>query len=149
AVVDDAPCQCFLPGGQVITSPGRISSFGSPSHCVQPSPAVTIRVCPHGCTCHAERAPGSNVTLAPLTFAGPGDWNRGSIRTLPVKYSVGPRLEGCAPFRWMVVIACFLSGSVVRNAGAPLNHTPMPTRHTPSVPHPRDPARSRPAWSMV
>ena len=27
AVVAVAPCQCFLPGGQVMTSPGRISLF--------------------------------------------------------------------------------------------------------------------------
>lgn len=47
------------------------------------------------------RAPGSKVTLAPLTCAGPGDWNSGSIRTLPVKYSAVPRLAGWEPLRWM------------------------------------------------
>jgi len=85
AVVAEAPCQCFFPGGQVTTSPGQVSCFGSPQHCVQPSPDVTIRVWPRGCVCQALRAPGSNVTSAPLTGAGPGDWNSGSMRTLPVK----------------------------------------------------------------
>src|SRR5947207_5656261 len=90
AVLSVAPCQCFLPGGQVITSPGRISTFGSPQHCVQPRPEVTIKVWPQGWVCQALRAPGSNVTVAPLNGAGPGDWNSGSMRTLPVKYSAGP-----------------------------------------------------------
>src|SRR6266849_5656494 len=65
AVADVAPCQCFLPGGHQTTSPGRISSLGSPQHCVQPHPEVTINVCPSGWVCHAVRAPGSNVTNAP------------------------------------------------------------------------------------
>src|SRR5581483_3397959 len=99
AVLSVGPCQCFLQGGQVMTSPGRISSFGSPQHCVQPRPAVTISVCPHGCVCHALRAPGSKVTLAPLNCAGPGDWNSGSMRTAPVKYPAGPLLAPCDPFR--------------------------------------------------
>src|SRR5574340_799758 len=51
AVVDVAPCQCFLPGGQVTTSPGRISSFGPPQHCVQPRPEMTISVWPSGGVC--------------------------------------------------------------------------------------------------
>src|SRR5579864_4353503 len=99
AVVEVAPCQCFLLGGQVMTSPGRISSFGSPQHCVHPRPAVTINTCPHGCVCHAERAPGSNVTLAPPNGVDPGAWNRGSMRTFPVKVSAGPCMEGCEPLR--------------------------------------------------
>ena len=37
-----APCQCFSPGGNQITSPGRISSTGPPQRCTQPQPAVTI-----------------------------------------------------------------------------------------------------------
>ena len=67
AVVGVAPCQCFTPGGNQTTSPGRISSIGPPSACTQPSPDVTIRVWPSGCVCHAVRAPGSKVTLPPLT----------------------------------------------------------------------------------
>src|SRR5262249_53092245 len=43
------------------------------------------------------RAPGSNVTLAPTARAGSGAWNRGSMRTAPVKYSAGPLPEGCEP----------------------------------------------------
>src|SRR5712671_1121923 len=98
AVVEVAPCQCFSPGGHQTTSPGRISSFGPPSLCTHPHPDVTIRVCPSGCLCHAVRAPGSNVTLTPRTRAGAGAWNSGSMRTTPVKYSVGPLPEGCEPF---------------------------------------------------
>ena len=65
AVVAVAPCQCFSPGGIQTTSPGRISSTGPSQRCTRPQPAVTIRVWPSGWVCHAVRAPGSNVTLAP------------------------------------------------------------------------------------
>jgi hypothetical protein len=34
------------------------------------APAVTISVCPSGCVCHAVRAPGSKVTVAPPMRAG-------------------------------------------------------------------------------
>src|SRR6185295_19106555 len=60
AVVADAPCQCFSPGANQITSPGRIASMGPPQRCARPAPAVTRRVWPNGCVCHAVRAPGSN-----------------------------------------------------------------------------------------
>src|SRR5438309_3580742 len=103
AVVGVAPCQCFSPGGNQITSPGRISSIGLPQRCARPQPAVTIRVWPSGWVCHAVRAPGSNVTLAPSARAGAFAWNRGSIRTVPVKYSAGPLPEGCEPFRLMYI----------------------------------------------
>src|ERR671925_936547 len=103
AVVVVAPCQCFSPGGHQTTSPGRIFSFGPPSLCTHPYPDATIRVCPSGCVCHAERDPGSNVTLAPRARAGSGASNRGSIRTLPVKYSAGPLPEGCEPLLWMFI----------------------------------------------
>src|SRR5579872_129375 len=99
AVVGAAPCQCFFPGGQVTTSPGRSSCLGSPQHCVQPRPDVTIRVWPPGCVCQAVRAPGPNVTLAPLNCAGPGEVNSGSMRTLPVKFSGAPATDGCVPLR--------------------------------------------------
>src|ERR1051326_252730 len=72
AVVGVAPCQCFSPGENHTTSPGRISSIGPPQRCAQPHPAVTMSVCPSGCVCHAVRAPGSKVTLAPCTNAGSG-----------------------------------------------------------------------------
>src|SRR4051794_2111552 len=98
AVVGEAPCQCFSPGGNQITSPGRISSTGPPHRCAQPVPEITIRVCPSGCVCHAVRAPGSKVTLAPATRAGPGAWNNGSIRTVPVNQSAGPLPDACDPF---------------------------------------------------
>ncbi len=44
AVVGAAPCQCFSPGGNQTTSPGRISSLGPPHRCAQPRPDVTIKV---------------------------------------------------------------------------------------------------------
>src|SRR5678816_2672900 len=98
-VVGVAPCQCLSFGGHHTTSPGRISIFGLPSLCTQPHPAVTIKVCPSGWVCHADRAPGSNVTLAPRARDGAGASNSGSTRTFPVKYSLGPLLEGCEPLR--------------------------------------------------
>src|SRR5437016_3712987 len=108
AVLSVAPCQCFLSGGQLTTSPGRISTFSSPQHCVQPRPAVTISVCPQGWVCHAERAPGSKVTAAPPNCPGPGDWNSGSTRTFPVKYSLGPVWDACEPFRLISIDFSFL-----------------------------------------
>src|SRR5665811_1509091 len=103
AVVGVAPCQCFSEGGIQTTSPGRISSTGPPQRCTRPQPVVTIRVCPSGCVCHAVRAPGSKVTLAPKARAGAGGLNSGSTRTVPVKYSAGPLPEGCEPLRLMSI----------------------------------------------
>src|SRR2546426_5437211 len=101
AVVAVAPCQCFSPGGNQITSPGRISSTGPPQRCARPQPAVTIRVWPSGCVCQAVRAPGSNVTAALATRAGSGAWKTGSMRTVPVNHSAGPLPEGCEPLLLM------------------------------------------------
>src|SRR5208283_2535174 len=105
AVVGEAPCQCFSPGGNQITSPGRISSIGPPQRCTRPQPAVTIRVCPSGCVCHAVRAPGSNVTIAPVTRAGSLPLNGESMRTVPVNQSAGPLLEGCEPLRLISIVS--------------------------------------------
>ena len=44
AVVAEAPCQCFSPGENQMTSPGRISSMGPPHFCARPQPAVTMSV---------------------------------------------------------------------------------------------------------
>ena len=101
AVVDLAPCQCFSPGGIQTTSPGRISLMGPPHRCARPQPAITMSVWPSGWVCHAVRAPGSNVTLAPTALAGSFAWNRGSMRTAPLKYSAAPLVEGCEPLRLM------------------------------------------------
>src|SRR5689334_22329494 len=95
AVFGAAPCQCFSPGGNQITSPGRISSTGLPQHWARPQPAVTINVWPNGCVCQAVLALGSNVTVAATTRAGVGALKSGSMRTVPVKYSSDPLLEGC------------------------------------------------------
>jgi hypothetical protein len=105
AVVGVAPCQCFSPGGHQITSPGRIFSTGPPQLCTRPQPAVTIRVWPSGWVCYAVRAPGSNVTLTPSARAGSGAWNRGSMRTVPVKYASGHLPEGCEPLLLMSIVS--------------------------------------------
>jgi hypothetical protein len=73
-----------------MTSPARISTMGSPSHCVQPQPAVTISVWPSGWLCQAERAPGSKVTLAHDVRAGAGGLFSGSMRTVPLRNWVYP-----------------------------------------------------------
>ncbi|MEH2077757.1 MAG: hypothetical protein V7K57_25710 [Nostoc sp.] len=84
-------------------SPGRICSIAPPQRCTRPQPAVTIGVCPNGWVCHAVRAPGSNVTLAPDVRAGSGAENRGSMRTVPIKYSAGSLAEGCEPLCLMSI----------------------------------------------
>src|SRR5215208_1898226 len=104
AVVGDAPCQCFSPGSNQTTSPGRISSIGPPSRCARPRPKVTISVCPRGCVCHAVRAPGSNVTALPAARAGAFAAKRGSIRTVPVNQSPGPFPEGCEPLLLISIV---------------------------------------------
>src|SRR5215472_18355833 len=104
AVVAVAPCQCFSPGGNQITSPGRICSIELPHRWASPQPAVTMSVWPSGCVCQAVRAPGSNVTLAPRTRAGSGAWNSGSMRTAPVKESGGPLPDGCEPLRLISIV---------------------------------------------
>src|SRR5208282_4388072 len=105
AVVAVAPCQCFSPGGNQITSPGRICSRGLPQRCARPPPDVTIKVWPSGWVCHAVRAPGSNVTIAPVTRAGSLPLNGESMRTVPVNQSAGPLLDGCEP---LLLISIFL-----------------------------------------
>src|SRR5687767_5645188 len=99
AVVGAAPCQCFSPGENQTTSPGRISSIGPPQRWARPTPDVTIGVWPSGWVCHAVRARGSNVTLAPAARAGTGASNNGSMRTVPVNQSAGPFAEACEPLR--------------------------------------------------
>src|SRR5829696_4180031 len=99
AVVAAAPCQCFSPGENQTTSPGRISSIGPPQRWARPTPDVTISVWPSGWVCHAVRAPGSNVTFAPAARAGTGASNNGSTRTVPVNHSAGPFADGCEPLR--------------------------------------------------
>src|SRR5208282_1417609 len=108
AVSGAAPCQCFSPGGNQTTSPGRISSMGPPQRCARPQPVVTIRVCPSGWVCQAVRAPGSNVTIAPATRAGSFPLNGESMRTVPVNQSAGPLLDGCEPLRLISIFNYFL-----------------------------------------
>lgn len=55
------------------------------------------------------RAPGSNVTVPPLTRAGGGAENGESTRTVPVKYSAGPFREACELPRviFMALLPCW------------------------------------------
>src|SRR5215216_4144044 len=99
AVVGAAPCQCFSPGANQTVSPARIVSIVPPQTWHSPTPDVTSSVWPSGCVCHAVRAPGSNVTLAPAARAGTGASNNGSTRTVPVNHSAGPFADGCEPLR--------------------------------------------------
>src|SRR5882672_5796859 len=80
AVAGVAPCQCFSPGGNQTTSPGRISSTGSPHRWARPQPETTMSVCPSGWVCQAVWVAGSNVTLDQWAFvrrvANPRDATR-------------------------------------------------------------------------
>ena len=89
AMVGDAPCQCFSPGGNQTTSPGRISSTGPP----RAAPAAAgrhdqrlaqrVRV-PRGACPRLERDSRATDACRPLP------WNGASIRTVPVNHSSGP-----------------------------------------------------------
>lgn len=110
-----APCQCLTPGGHHTTSPARISCSG-PSHCwVRPAPSVTTRRCPAGWVCHADRAPGWNVTYAPEYGAVASAGNSVSTRTSPVKVSGEPAVE---VWSWLRVIICFFLSSTLSAAAA-------------------------------
>jgi len=87
----------FFPRGKPddVTGPDLLHRFTSV--CTRPKPALTRRVCPGGCVCQAVRAPGSKVTLAPLTRAGFVRSNSGSIRTVQVNQSFGPFADGWEP----------------------------------------------------
>src|SRR6267143_2286027 len=98
-VFGEAPCQCLTPGGIRTTSPGRISSIGPPHCWTRPAPAVTIKTWPAGCVCHAERAPGSNVTKPPEVREGSLAGKSGSTRTEPVKYWAEPFADDWEPLR--------------------------------------------------
>ena len=85
-----------------------------------PHPAVTMSVCPSGWVCHAVRAPGSKVTRAIETRAGSGGAFKGSMRTVPVKYSAGPFPDGCEPARMMSML--------LPSSGANSSVKPLPSR---------------------
>jgi hypothetical protein len=68
-------------------------------------PAASGRIRPSGSASGrtdafaARCAPGLRVTSAPPARAGSGGLNSGSIRTVPVNHSAGPRPDGCDPAR--------------------------------------------------
>src|ERR1700736_4640623 len=100
-LADEAPCQCFSPGGIQTTSPGRISRTGPPLVWARPRPETTYSVWPNGWVCHAVRAPGSNETQLATIRAGASVAMIGSCQTVPVKYSLGARRVGREPARWI------------------------------------------------
>src|SRR3712207_3048250 len=111
ALVAVAPCQCFTPGGVQITSPGLISRFWPPSSCTHPVPDVTIRTWPPGWVCHAERAPGSNVTSPPVEDVLSLAAYSGSTMTDPVKYCAAPFAEGREPFGEICVLSALAAAA--------------------------------------
>ena len=89
AALGAAPCQCFSPGAIHTVSPARISRTGPPHSWTRPTPETTCRVWPSGWVCQAVRAPGSKLTRAERTRAGPGASMIGSCQTVPVNDSAG------------------------------------------------------------
>ena len=98
AVVGDAPCQCFSPGANQTTSPGRISSIGRAfalhaAEARQDDQRLPERMgVPGGAGAGLERDGGAGRPVP-----GAPAWKSGSMRTVPVNYSAGPLAEGCAP----------------------------------------------------
>jgi hypothetical protein len=81
-----APCQCLMFAAMCTTSPTRISSSEPPQRWMRPIPAVTIRVWPTGCECHAVRAPGAKRTVPADARSCPAGAYSISTFTLPVKF---------------------------------------------------------------
>jgi hypothetical protein len=97
----------------------------------RPRPVVTSNVCPSGCVCHAVRAPGSKVTVAPPTRAPSLPLNGASIRTVPVNHSCGPLADVWEPTR-LISIASFLCTIREDRWGARLSTIiPMPADQNP------------------
>jgi hypothetical protein len=95
AAVGEVPCQCLIVGG----APDDVAELdlldGSASCWARPMHSVTIRRCPAGWTCHADRAPGRKVTYAPLYDAISSVANSGWTRHVPgevLGWSFGWRL---------------------------------------------------------
>ena len=68
------------------------------------SPDVTMRVCPRGWVCHAERAPGSKVTWPPLTRAALTNLEHRVHTNRTERYASGPLAEGRDPLRLKSII---------------------------------------------
>src|SRR4051794_30561177 len=108
-----APCQCGRSRGHRRMSPAANSWTGPSWTCVHPTPSVTTSVCPSGWECHAVRAPGSNVTTAPVTRDGSSRENWPRMVTRPVKNSAGPSTASCFSQAMISVIVAFLSCAAV------------------------------------
>ena len=98
-VVGAAPCQCFSPGANHTTSPGRISSTRAafalhPAKAGRDDERLSKRM-------GVPRRPRTRFEChaGPLTTRGIGRLKSGSIRTLPVNHSAGPFADGCEPAR--------------------------------------------------
>src|SRR4051794_19890572 len=119
-----APCQCRRSRGHKRMSPAANSWTGPSWTCVQPTPSVTTRVCPSGWECHAVRAPGSNVTTAPVTRDGSSRANWPRIVTRPVKNCAGPSTSFCLSLAMISVIVTFRSCAAVdgEHAGVAVVH---------------------------
>ena len=103
AVVGAAPCQCFSPGRNQTTSPGRISSIwtapvAAPVRSRRHDQGLAQRM-----RCAMLTGAGSNVTLAPTTRAG----------CIRLEQRIDPHrarkllgrsfAEGCEPLRLMSI----------------------------------------------
>jgi hypothetical protein len=108
AVVGAAPCQCFSPGANQTTSPGRIPSIGPPQRCARPHPAVRTRVWPSGCVCHAVRAPGSKRYAGVLNPCRIGGLKERIDRHGPSEPLCRPLAEGCE-LTLLISISCIPS----------------------------------------
>lgn len=86
-----------------MTSPARISTFGPPSHRVQPTPLVTISVWTErvGVPCGARAGfEGHDRTARATRFVGR---ERRVDPHLPVNHAAGPVAEGWLPLRMIFI----------------------------------------------
>ena len=101
AVVGEAPCQCFSPGGHQTTSPGRIVRALPALALHQAAASGHDQVLPEGMRVPRRARAGLErdaVDERPRRLDGR---NRGSRRTAPLNVSAGPFAEGREPLRWI------------------------------------------------
>jgi hypothetical protein len=105
AVSGLAPCQCFSPGENQITSPGRISSTVHPRAVPNHNPKLQP-----GSAQAGAYATGWEHPVQRLRGHWPHvpDWVpeiAGSTRTVPVNQSDGPFADGCEPTLFVSMLA--------------------------------------------